>query len=201
MFNVEIQKRWPYYNYLFTDGSKKGNNTACAVYQQYSGQQHKYKLPDEATICTAEMMALKFALSHALTQEMKNCVIFTDSKSTVERIGLTDKSKQLSHLDIEILKLYYEISKLGGEVIIAWIKGHSGIKGNIIADALAKEALSSGENINNNILPIADLDVCSKHQLRLKWQAFRSNFGNPNFFKKDGFIQSPTEFLSKLLID
>uniref|UniRef100_A0A6P7FVX7 Uncharacterized protein LOC114333256 n=1 Tax=Diabrotica virgifera virgifera TaxID=50390 RepID=A0A6P7FVX7_DIAVI len=117
------------------------------------------------------MMALKFALSHALTQEMKNCVIFTDSKSAVERIGLRNKSKQLSHLDIEILKLYYEISKLGGEVIITWIKGHSGIKGNIIADALAKEALSSGENINNNILPIADLDVCSKHQLRLKWQA------------------------------
>uniref|UniRef100_A0A6P7G7K6 Uncharacterized protein LOC114334893 n=1 Tax=Diabrotica virgifera virgifera TaxID=50390 RepID=A0A6P7G7K6_DIAVI len=39
MFNVEIQKRWPNYYYLFTDGSKKGNNTACAVYQQYSGQQ------------------------------------------------------------------------------------------------------------------------------------------------------------------
>lgn len=72
-------------------------------------------------------------------------------------------------IELEIFKLYREISNLGADVIISWIKGYSGIEGNIVAEKLAKSTDSSSEICPIYLLPVSDIDAIEKIKIKKYW--------------------------------
>lgn len=182
VFLEEIKTKWPSFEYIFTDGSKLENKTGCAFYHQNSTFFYKYKLPNEASIYTAELIAIIKALNYAITNGNKNYVIFTDSKSAVDKLTNVSKPTQLNHLEIEIIKTYDELIQNKQMVEVVWIKGHAGITGNEIVDKLAKAATISGEPLMKNVIPFTDLNKCFKENLRSDWQKhYSSSVAGQNF--------------------
>jgi hypothetical protein len=104
------------------------------------------RLPDNLSVYTAELIAIKLIIERVLASEGKgsikdytSIVIFTDSLSSLQSLS-SNKSGSRPNLVNEIVMLLNTV-KL--KLYIVWIPGHSGIKGNDKADGLAKEALGS----------------------------------------------------------
>ena len=72
-------------NYLYTDGSCTDAGVDCAVVG--IGQQVVRKLPDCATIFTAELTAIRDALRLIETSNRDQCTIFSDSQSALQAIS------------------------------------------------------------------------------------------------------------------
>jgi len=105
---------------------------------------YNISLPKESSIFTAEVFAIKCALEHIYLENAisnKDVVIFTDSKSAIQEISnnVINVHKNMYICDIrrytELLSRYRNVN-----TIIVWIPAHVGIRGNEIADKLAKEA-------------------------------------------------------------
>src|SRR5206468_8220339 len=96
---------------------------------------------DNLSVFTAELVAtrkaLELASDYCNSGESRNIAIFSDSLSAIQSL---DSSRPHNRPDIftEMLKLK---KSLTNAVSIAWIPSHVGIKGNELADRLAKEAL------------------------------------------------------------
>lgn len=83
-------------------------------------------------------------------------IIFTDSKSVIDTLQPTNlPDSKTSYLIYEIRKAIYTASEIGITIIIEWIPGHLGIRGNDRADQLAKSALRSNAK-TKILLPYTD---------------------------------------------
>ncbi|XP_072379988.1 uncharacterized protein [Diabrotica undecimpunctata] len=149
---------------------QKKNHTGSTFYDHTSKYHEEFRLPDEATIYTAEMFAISEALKYILRTYRLKSVIFTDCRGVIERLKNISAAKNLSHLEVEILQTNHEILSSQWEVLIVWIKGHSGIQGNEIADKFAKFASELHRDSINQCIPYTDLNFTLKVQLRTKWQ-------------------------------
>ena len=98
----------------------------------------KCRLPDNASIFSAEAKAILIALEFIESHESDRFVIFSDSLSCLQAIH---GAKWLSPLIRDILEKCHFLSLYGKEVHLCWIPGHVGIAGNERADAAAKAAL------------------------------------------------------------
>ena len=67
---------------------------------------------------------------------MDKSIIFSDSLSSLVAI---QEGNQPPYIQ-EILETYHYLTNFGKTVILAWVPGHVGIKGNQMADILTKEA-------------------------------------------------------------
>ena len=77
-------------------------------------------------------------------------MIFSDSLSTLEVIS--GRNLKYSELLDFLVKFTQQKSY---DIVLAWVPGHVSIRGNEIADAVAKEATSKG--LITSILPFSDL--------------------------------------------
>ena len=122
---------------IYTDGSKIDNRVAAAMI-------HKQKfvvtarLPDGASIFSAEAHAILLALEFIERHECSRFVIFSDSLSCLQAIH---NVKWLNPLILDILEKCHFLSLAGKEVHFCWIPSHVGITGNERADVEAKAAL------------------------------------------------------------
>ncbi|XP_026471243.1 uncharacterized protein LOC113375526 [Ctenocephalides felis] len=133
------------YNVIYTDGSKLDQKVGCAIYLENLNIKLGYKLPDFASIFTAEIFAIKKAIELIQRHKIMKTVIFTDSKSSIETLQNLYNKTQTS--DILFYEVWFDIIRLMRieyTIKIIWIKAHSGIKGNEIADKLAKQATKNG---------------------------------------------------------
>ena len=82
-----ILQQNPNYLYIFTDGSKDNNKTACtAVLNKII---HKKALPIESSIFTAEACAIDLALDIISKEKQRKFIIFSDSLSV--QLSLNNK--------------------------------------------------------------------------------------------------------------
>ena len=152
---------------IYCDGSTKIKNKkgveniggfAYVVYDTESGYiiDVYNQLVKNTTNNAMELCALYYAISHYGTPEEWNCpTIYSDSKYAIncatvwnktwkENDWINSAGKQIENLDI--IKLIDEVlSSDQYNVNIEYCPGHSGIKGNELADALAKGDITPAE--------------------------------------------------------
>lgn len=154
---------------IFTDGSKIDNRTGYGIFN--SNFQLSCRLPNEFSIFSAELQAIKEAITEGITRyEGHNLVIFTDSLSAEFAIKDIYSANPIVQ-QIHQISSSYSSSKIH----IYWIPSHMGIFGNEEADKLAKKSLE--ENPINIPVPHYDIRNSAKLQYFERWQNFWTENG------------------------
>ena len=128
---------------IYTDGSKNAEGVVgAAFFIATLGIQRSFRLSDNISIYTAEMIAIQQALLFILHHKIKQAIIVTDSLSVLQSIQ-SGFSHTRPNLLEELKCIITEISEQDGNLIFIWVPAHCGIIGNEAADKLAKGALSN----------------------------------------------------------
>ena len=165
----ELRDKFCQYQAVYTDGSKVLDRVAAAAVSR--SNQCLIRLPNSASIYTAELQALKMAFNLIEHSTGHHFIIFTDSLSSL--MALQGNKYDHPYI-IELLDLYSELVTLQKSVVLAWVPSHVGIKGNEKVDNLAKEALNL--NISYLKIPFTDFKVNVNNYIRSKWQLLWDTF-------------------------
>ncbi len=145
----EIRENWIEYENLYTDGSKCDAKASAAVVSKTNT--FSCRLPDGASIFSAEAKALQLALRIVKISRYKKFIVFTDSMSVLQAFEGHQITNQLI---LDLVEKYEETLSLNKTVIFCWIPSHVDITGNEKADQSAKEALNK-QSIDM-LLPYSD---------------------------------------------
>lgn len=173
---------------FYTDGSKNeiDNHTGLAIYSPVATYSKMYKATLEASVFTLEAVAISKALETIQTNRIPDSLILSDSLSVLEAIKNYSPitTKKVSYLILEIKKVLWELSDNGQKVSMMWIPAHKNIKGNELADKLAKFAITNGKKIDIP-LPVNDLEE------EIKANLLKSHY---SFIKRQQLIKGTTYF-------
>ena len=123
---------------IYTDGSKRDNQTGCGVYIPTKHYKKPIKLPDETSIFIAEAYAIITALNLIIANHIQNTIILSDSLSVITTLNTNNKNPYIK----EIQQLNKEITQNNNSVQFTWIPSHCGLQGNEIVDTIAKQSLN-----------------------------------------------------------
>ena len=162
-----IQDSYKDHQFLFTDGSKDGHRVGCAVVS--GGRFHRERLPDSASVYTAELRAIHLAIQYALQSRRDKFVVCVDSMSCLQAI----ENRTIDHpIVLDILENYYSLRDRNKDLLFCWVPSHVGIRGNEFADDNARSALDGRPE--NMALPFSDYRPIVKEHVRLQWANFWS---------------------------
>ncbi|XP_034171030.2 uncharacterized protein LOC117600134 [Osmia lignaria lignaria] len=181
---AEIIEKHKDSTHIYTDGSKSSTGTRYAIITpNYS---MKTKLPNEASIFSAELMAIKQALQTAYTESYQKTAIFTDSTSAIAAINNTSSYNDTIQ---QIIETHQKIISNANKIQIIWIPSHVGITGNEKVDQAAREAVDASQTVYNKLCLDEALKM-TKKKLRSQWEtewkttaSTRSLNINKKFFK------------------
>ncbi|XP_044766208.1 uncharacterized protein LOC123322331 [Coccinella septempunctata] len=174
---------------IFTDGSKDPLGIGCAFFIPNLNLTRKFKLPKSCSIFTAEAVAIEKSLKWCIENGNGNdAIIFSDSRSVLENINNIRSINKRRPLIYRIRNLLMKASHKNMKIFLVWVKGHSGIDGNEIVDASAKDARISGEILNIPCYP--DILAEFKHGIRKKWKHRWKEIGQ-NISKNKYFLIHP----------
>ena len=152
-------------NFIFTDGSKSGENVgAAAVYQD---RVHSVRIPDKASIFTAEIRALQLALTIIKISNRRKFIICMDSLSVMQSLC---SMLETNPLITQFLDDYTEVKDR--EIILCWVPSHVGIQGNESADQAAKEALNL--EVTDMFIPHSDYKESINKYVVALWREYWS---------------------------
>ena len=152
---------------IYTDGSKSPNGVGSGVviYEGYRVQKIGRRLQPIASVFTAEMVAIKSALTILTTCTDTLISVYSDSKSSLEAIQGNSKQR----LADEIRELLVGLAERNVQVIFCWTPGHVGILGNETADDVAKAAIQRF-SISRQPVPVSDAITYVKSKIFHKWK-------------------------------
>ncbi len=126
---------------IFTDASKRGNNTGFAFLASRGDVvigEGGGALGD-VSVFQAEVVAIQAALLWLISNPHKlkgtKVKLWTDSQSALQSAFSLKPSSMLVEETIQLLMS----AKLICQIQLAWVRGHSGVTGNEVADGMAKE--------------------------------------------------------------
>ena len=164
---LELREKFPDYTHIFTDGSKSELGVASAAFMQTADPDSflTLKLPDEASVYTAELQALLLSLKMVYQSQLKKFLIFSDSLSALQAIA----GRNLTHpVLLDFHKLHTLLCSEEYDIRFVWVPSHVGIRGNEIADFLAKKAVE-GER-SSSCVPFSDLKPLVNSYIKKEWQ-------------------------------
>lgn len=134
--------------YIYTDGSKISTvkSVSSASYCSQLNTQILNSINTNASIYTAECLAIDNAIKIALENKNKNVTIVCDSLSALEALGNPKISVKTNPIIFEIRQKIYKfktINNHNNDINFLWIPSHKGIINNEIVDNLAKIATES----------------------------------------------------------
>ena len=129
---------------IFTDGSKEGNSSGAAFYDDQNSEFMKFQISQNISIMHTELLAICEALSYISSVNHNKFVIFSDSKSSLQHIARCTSNPKGIPVAFNILKLIHRYDQQNKLIVLQWIPSHVNISGNEIADALAKEGITDG---------------------------------------------------------
>ena len=95
------------------------------------------RINDEASICTAELLAIEASIEYICESSDDEFMVITDSLSSLQAL----KSQKLNNPIISnILHMCHYLSGQK-DIVFCWVPSHIGIQGNERANVLAKAAL------------------------------------------------------------
>ena len=130
----ELLSNFPSYETIFTDGSKDGDTAGSACVTPTDT--YKCRLPDNASIFSAEIKAIDLALDHIEQSRSSDFIIFSDSLSVLQSLHNRHIENPLL---LDVLLKHNELAELN-RIVFCWLPSHVGIKGNEKADIAAKSA-------------------------------------------------------------
>ena len=160
-----------YYGFLkiFTDGSKEPSSGHCSIgiYIPEFKRKYKFRITNYLSIYSVEMVGIITALRWVEEVQPLKSIICTDSMSVLQSFEGTSSRDDLI---LEIKYLLANIRNLGIIVQFCWVPAHIGIKGNEMADKIAKKALEK-EHIDIKV-PLGKGEAKSiiKNETMQKWQ-------------------------------
>ena len=171
MFNSYLEKNYRLYFDLYTDGSKitdTDTSVASGLYIPLLGYTANWKLHPDHTVMGSELYAIYKALEFIDKNLACECVIFTDSMSSLQL--LMSNKKHYMIITEQICRLLYKLNETR-PVILHWIKAHVEITGNEIADTLANSGHSKDTSM---IYPIEREEILSQinHQFIAYWDRY-----------------------------
>ncbi len=155
---------------VFTDGSvdPRGESASSAFVIPQLGVTKSWSLNEKSSILTAELFAIKQALSTVFqldTDEFSSFTIFTDSLSAIHVIKSPSTENRLA---ADIRELLASFRGTGVEPHLTWIPSHTGIQGNSEADAAANRGRRNPtEGPANNHLSAQELTALH----RMSWKS------------------------------
>ena len=154
---------------IFTDGSKSSNKVLAAAVFLKSILSFSTNLLTMSSIFTAELTAIKIALSNIHKKNTNSISSLPTLKSALQSIIHKNLSNPITE-DI-LYNHHYNI-------IFCWIPSHDGIKGNTKADKLAHVTPIS----STQVIPIPPSDALHTlwNYIRTKWQATWDSFPKDN---------------------
>ncbi|CAK9820040.1 hypothetical protein ANTQUA_LOCUS10419 [Anthophora quadrimaculata] len=190
VFQDIIQNKYHRYKVIYTDGSKSVNFPAvgAACFTPEDNHTTRITLPKQASVFTAECVALEAALKYIYRHQDNAYVVCTDSLSLVQTM---DSPRIKPHRNRHIVSIKNIVHKLkeeapGLEIIIMWIPSHKGIQGNEQVDREAKEAAQSAVNVvhtvpHTDIFPLLKQKITKNTHKELTRQA---SFKGGAYFNK-----------------
>jgi ribonuclease HI len=146
----------------YTDGScnAKTQIGGCGVYARVAGKKHEIRYSEgyaNTKTGRMELMAV-IKLLELIDEKMRRDVTLTihsDSQYIVKSINIWLKGwmrydpKLERRTNGDLWMRYHELSKDYRDIRISWVKGHSGVYGNEVADELAHGAYIEHKHLAN----------------------------------------------------
>ena len=161
---MEIRDGYRGYIPVYTDGSRDGNAVACATVFP-SNTVISIRLPDSASVFTAEVWAIIKALEQIKDYIASKYIVFTDSLSCLQALQHMKLEHPLNGMVIRKCVLLNIAKK---DIVFCWIPSHTGIKGNEKADSAAKSALDLPRAKVG--VPYNDFKHCINQYIFSTWQ-------------------------------
>ena len=168
----EILEIFKEYTHIYTDGSKDGRTVAAAAVS--SGKVLTKRLPDHASIFSAESQAILLAIDIAKESANTKILILSDSLSCLQSI----QNRNLNNpFILNITTEIHTLQESGRKIFIMWIPSHVGLPGNCAADAAAKAALNLATS--RGTIPYSDFkSTINFHTLSCWQQSWDTQTGN-----------------------
>ena len=149
---------------FYSNRSKTIDGTGAAATNMNNYQQ--IRLPNNGSIYSAELQAIKMALDMIKNSEMGKSIIFSNSLSS--RVAIQEENQNHPYMQ-EIRKTYHYLTNFGKTVILAWVPNDVSIKGNQMVDILAKEATKMITTLRLSFTKLQNYKTKIKYYIR-KWQ-------------------------------
>uniref|UniRef100_A0A8C2Q875 Reverse transcriptase n=1 Tax=Cyprinus carpio TaxID=7962 RepID=A0A8C2Q875_CYPCA len=145
VFNNRIAEKYNDYTQVYTDGAKEPETevTGLSVVVPSKGIGINRRTSNMLGVYTVEMLAILIAVRWVEKSGQHKVLVCSDSSSVLASIrSFYSKSRQ--DILYEVLQSVTRIFNQGRQIQFVWVPGHVGIRGNELADKLAKTALSKG---------------------------------------------------------
>ncbi|XP_056645836.1 uncharacterized protein LOC130451060 [Diorhabda sublineata] len=140
-------------NLIFTDGSVNDKRTGAGVYFEVLGIKESLRLRNGCNIMQAKLRAIERTgeLIRCRDETMRDITIYMDSQATLRSLSSTAVRSR------SVVSCHETLSWICDQKVrLCWIPGHSNVKGNQMADKLAKlgTTRSGNETVGLPLPPI-----------------------------------------------
>ena len=146
-FGDYLEDEFPGFLALYTDGSKIVDpqvSVASAFYSPSGPVTISWLLHPQHTVLAAELFGLLKCLQYVDQMTTSNCVIFTDSLTSLQILKGRSKTYMQTIDNIKKLLLHLNTHRT---VLLHWVKSHVGIQGNECADKAANMGHNSDRSV------------------------------------------------------
>jgi kelch-like protein 2/3 len=175
---------------IYTDGSKSNEAVACAAICGQTVQ--SCRLPDGASVFSAEMRAIQIALQMIRNSSDRQFVILSDSLSCLQSIRNVNWMHPMVR---EVLTAIHQLKVAGKSVVMFWLPSHIGIPGNTRADDAAKAALALPQS--KVLIPYSDFKPMIASHIIRQWQVIWDQETNNKLHAISPAVNSTRPLLNK----
>ncbi|XP_055585919.1 uncharacterized protein LOC129738687 isoform X2 [Uranotaenia lowii] len=170
LIDTLLEEKYSESSIIATDGSKDLLGTGYAVVNNFGAPTCSIKLPSTMSVYTAELLAIRKAVSIISDLPAGKYVIITDSMSCLSSLQNNKMSPSNPVAWYDIKKMTTMAQQQGSEIHFLWVPSHRGIQMNEWADQEAKLACRHGLP-DDYTFTVHDVSFPTVQHARQRWQS------------------------------